>query len=107
MTTTGLPQNRLLVMVFSRVALFIPVRLVVIFLPAGTLAFWEGWLYLTVLLGPALVILPWMLKNSPDLLANRMRMKEKARTQQWVVSILGVFMVAAYILPGFDFRWGW
>ncbi len=107
MTTTGLSQNRLLVMVFSRVALFIPVMLVVIFLPAGTLAFWEGWLYLAVLLGPALAIFPWLLKNSPELLANRMRMKEKARTQQWVVSISGVFMVAAYILPGFDFRWGW
>lgn len=107
MSTAPLSQGRLLGLVLTRVGLFIPVIMLVLFLPAGTLAYWEAWVYMLVLLGPALMIFPWLIKNSPDLLVNRMRMREKATTQQWVVTISGVFMVAAYIVPGLDKRWGW
>lgn len=107
MTQTPLPHSRLVVLVFSRVAMFIPVMMLMVFWPAGTFAYWEGWVYLLILLGPALAIFPWLLKNSPELLANRMRMREKGTTQQWLVILSGVFLVAAYVLPGFDHRWGW
>ncbi len=107
MSTAQLSQGRLIGLVLTRVGLFIPVMMLVLFLPAGTLVYWEAWVYLLVLLGPALMIFPWLIKNSPDLLVNRMRMREKATTQQWVVMISGVFMVAAYVVPGFDKRWSW
>ncbi len=107
MSTTPLSQSRLIALVVSRVALFVPVMMLVLFLPAGTLAYWPGWVYLLVLLGPALAIFPWLLKNSPDLLANRMRMREEAPTQRWVVLVSGIFLVGAFVMPGLDFRWGW
>lgn len=107
MSTAPLSHKNLVVAVIVRVGLFIPVMMLVLFVPAGTLTYWQGWIYLLILLGPALAIFPWLLKNSPDLLANRMRMREKNTTQQWVVSVSGLFMVAAYVVPGLDYRWGW
>lgn len=107
MSAAPMSQGRLIGLVISRVALFIPVMMLVLFLPAGTLTYWPGWVYLLVLLGPALAIFPWLLKHSPDLLANRMRMREEAPTQRWVVLVSGVFLVAAFVVPGLDYRWGW
>lgn len=107
MSTAALSHKNLVVALIVRVGLFIPVMMLVLFVPAGTLAYWQGWIYLLVLLVPALAIFPWLLKNSPDLLANRMRMREKNTTQQWVVSLSWLFLVAAYVVPGLDYRWGW
>ena len=107
MSTKPLTQRSMVVSALVRVALFPPVMMLVLFWPAGTLAYWEGWIYLAVLLLPTLAVIPWMLKNAPDLLANRMDMREQNPTQKWVVGLSGVFMVAAYIVPGFDYRWGW
>ena len=107
MSTKPLTQRSMVVSALIRVALFPPVMMLVLFWPAGTLAYWEGWIYLAVLLLPTLAVIPWMLKNAPDLLANRMDMREQNPTQKWVVGLSGVFMVAAYIVPGFDYRWGW
>ncbi len=107
MSTAPLSQRNLVISVIVRVGLFIPVMMLVLFVPAGTLAYWEGWIYMLILLVPALAIFPWLLRNSPGLLANRMRMREKNVTQQWVVAVSGLFMVAAYVVPGLDYRWGW
>ena len=77
------------------------------FLPAGTLAYWHGWVYMGLLLFPMVFVLRYLLRNSPELLARRMQMRERERTQKRLISFTAVYFLAAFALPGFDFRWGW
>ena len=68
-TESHVSQGELIKMVAVRLAVAIPLLFAVIFIPAGTLAYWEGWLYLAVLLIPMFFVMAYMLKKAPDLLA--------------------------------------
>jgi protein-S-isoprenylcysteine O-methyltransferase Ste14 len=77
------------------------------FAPAGTFAYWQAWAYMGVVLIPMLFVLVYMLRSAPELLARRLQMRERERTQQGVISFGIVFLIGAFLLPGFDRRWGW
>ncbi|MBQ5334937.1 MAG: isoprenylcysteine carboxylmethyltransferase family protein [Oscillospiraceae bacterium] len=78
-----------------------------IFLPAGTLSFPRGWLFLCVLFLPMLVMGLVMLVKAPDLLKRRLENKEKEQTQKTVVALSGLMFLAGFVLCGLDFRFGW
>lgn len=80
---------------------------VVFFLPAGTLNYWQGWLFLAVMISLVAVMLVYLVLNAPDLLERRMRMSERAKGQPTIVRLGMVFMLASVILPGLDVRFGW
>ena len=100
-------QSELIKMVAVRLAVGIPLLFAVIFIPAGTLAYWEGWLYLAVLLIPMFFVMAYMLKNSPDLLARRMKVRERETEQKGIVLLSTVLFLIAFMIPGLDFRFGW
>jgi protein-S-isoprenylcysteine O-methyltransferase Ste14 len=77
------------------------------FIPAGTLAYWQAWLYMGTLLVPMLFVVRYMLRHSPDLLERRFRFRERERTQIGVQTCGTFFLLAAFIIPGLDHRWGW
>ncbi len=77
------------------------------FLPAGTFAFWQGWLYLVVLFIPLVFVVSYLLKNAPDLLERRMHYREREKEQVLIIRLSYIPFIFAYILPGFDFRFGW
>ena len=77
------------------------------FAPAGTFAYWQAWAYMGVVLIPMLFVLVYMLRSAPELLARRLQMRERERTQQGVIGFGIVFLIGAFLLPGFDRRWGW
>lgn len=78
-----------------------------IFLPAGTLAYAEGWLLMGLLFGPMFIAGLVMLARSPDFLAKRLDVKEKRSAQQGVVKLSGLMFVAGFVVAGLDFRFGW
>ena len=78
-----------------------------IFLPAGTLAYANGWLFIGLLFGPMLIFGAVLLAKSPDLLKKRLNAKEEESTQKWVVAISGLLFVAGFVVAGLDFRLGW
>ena len=78
-----------------------------IFLPAGTLAYTEGWLLMGLLFGPMFIAGLVMLRKSPDFLAKRLDVKEKRSAQQGVVKLSGLMFVAGFVVAGLDFRFGW
>lgn len=90
-----------------RLVLAPPLMMAVLFLPAGTLDYWEAWVYLGLVLALALGAGLWLFRHSPQLLVRRMRMREPTRQQVGIVSVAGFVMIAAFLLPGFDHRWGW
>jgi protein-S-isoprenylcysteine O-methyltransferase Ste14 len=93
--------------VFVRLLVAIPVLLAVFFIPAGTFAYWQAWVYIAMLLIPTLPVLVYLLKNAPELLARRMRMREREAVQRRIVRLWFIQSILAFLLPGFDRRFGW
>ncbi len=78
-----------------------------IFLPAGTIRFFNGWLLVAVLFVPMLIAGVVMALCSPELLKKRLNAKEKEDEQKSVVAMSGILFVAAFVVAGFNFRYGW
>lgn len=78
-----------------------------IFWPAGTLAFPKGWLLMGLLFGPMFVAGLVMLAKSPAFLEKRLDVKEKRSAQQGVVKLSGLMFIAGFVVAGLDFRFGW
>lgn len=78
-----------------------------IFLPAGTLAYTYGWLLIVLLFVPMLIAGFVMLAKSPDFLRKRLDANEKQETQKGVVAFSGLMFVAGFVVAGLDFRFGW
>ncbi|MCJ7681738.1 MAG: isoprenylcysteine carboxylmethyltransferase family protein [Candidatus Aminicenantes bacterium] len=79
----------------------------IFFLPAGSFRFWEAWVYMGLILIPMFFIVLYFLKKDPTLLERRMRTREKEKEQYFLHAFFGLFVVAGFLLPGFDFRWHW
>ena len=78
-----------------------------IFLPAGTLAYTYGWLLVGLLFGPMLIAGFIMLYKSPEFLKKRLDAKEKQAAQKGVVAFSGLMFIAGFVVAGLDFRFGW
>ena len=78
-----------------------------IFLPAGTLAYFNGWLFMGILFVPMFLAGLVMMTKSPELLKKRLNAKEKEREQSLVVKLSGLMFLAGFIVAGLDFRFGW
>lgn len=78
-----------------------------IFLPAGTLAYTYGWLFVALLFVPMLIAGFVMLAKSPEFLKKRLDAKEKQATQKGVLAFSGLMFIAGFVVAGLDFRFGW
>ena len=82
----------------------------IIFVAAGTFAYWQAWLFLACYLTASLVISLWLMRNDPELLERRMRggpFAEGERNQKIIMSITSFGFVALLVVPGLDHRFGW
>lgn len=80
---------------------------ILLFLPAGSLSYWNGWLFLGLLFLPMLVLGIVLFLKAPDLLEKRLNAKEKEGAQRGVVALSGLLFFAGFLLCGLDFRFGW
>ena len=78
-----------------------------IFLPAGSLCYWQGWLFMAALFIPILVAGVVMFLKSPALLESRLKAKEGQREQGMVVKLSGLLFVAVFVVAGFNWRYAW
>ncbi len=78
-----------------------------IFLPAGTLQFTYGWLFIGLLFVPMLIAGFVMILKSPEFLKKRLDVKEKQGTQKGVVAFSGLMFIVGFVVAGLDFRFGW
>ena len=77
------------------------------FLPAWTLNYWQAWVYLVMIFIPLMYVMIYFLKNNPEFLVRRMKIKEKVTAQKWIVTLSGIPLLLVFLLPGFDVRLGW
>jgi protein-S-isoprenylcysteine O-methyltransferase Ste14 len=78
-----------------------------LFLPAGTLFFVNGWLLMGILFVPMLLAGIVMLIKNPTLLKSRLDTKETQREQSTVLKLSGLMFLAGFIVAGLDFRFKW
>ena len=78
-----------------------------LFLPAGTFAFWQAWLLIFILFVPMFIAGLILMKKSPDLLRKRLNAKEEQTEQKTVILLSGLMFLAAFIAAGLNIRFGW
>lgn len=78
-----------------------------IFWPAGTLSFFNGWLFMGILFVPMFCAGIVMMVKNPNLLRSRLKAKEKQAEQDLVVKLSGLMFLTGFILAGLDFRFQW
>jgi protein-S-isoprenylcysteine O-methyltransferase Ste14 len=79
----------------------------VLFAPAGSLRFWQGWLYMTIFFSASLFFARYFLRHDPQLLRRRLETKEQVRAQKLFKSIWIPLWVCGLAISGLDFRIGW
>ena len=80
---------------------------VLIFLPAGTFSYWQGWIFMGVLFIPMFVAGLIMMAKSPELLRKRLNAKEKQSEQKVVLILSGLMFLAAFVVAGLNYRFKW
>jgi len=79
----------------------------VFFIPAGTFRYWEAWSWLGILFIPMFLVFLYLIKNAPALIERRMQTKEKEEPQKLIIKLSLLTSVIAFLIPGFDHRFGW
>ena len=98
---------RLLINALSKFVLGFLMVAALVFIPAGSLSYFGGWLFISLLFVPMLALGIVLFIKSPALLEKRLSAKEKAATQKGVVAASGLLFLLGFIVAGLDFRFGW
>ncbi len=78
-----------------------------IFLPAGTLSYFNGWLFMGILFVPMLLAGIVMMFKNPGLLKSRLDAREESKEQDLVVKLSGLMFIAGFVVAGLGYRFGW
>jgi len=103
-------MSNLYLKTFAGFAFLMLVLALALFIPAGSLHFWQAWVYLGVFAGCTVLITLYLVRRDPELLARRVRggpTAETQKSQQVIQGLASLFFVALFIVPGLDYRFGW
>jgi len=101
-TQSDIPKTRRRLLIRS--GLFYVILALLVFVPAGTIRYWQGWLYYGFLSIPSMATLIYLWKYDPALLSRRARKREKQKSQQWIVRLMGLLFFAGLVMDGLDHR---
>ena len=91
----------------SRFFLGVVILGVLIFWPAGSFGYWQGWLLMGILFVPMFIAGFVMMARNPDLLRKRLNAKEEEKEQKTVVALSGLLFAAAFVVAGLNMRYRW
>ena len=100
-------KNRLFLQAIGKFLLGVIVIGLLLFLPAGSLQYWQGWLLMGILFVPMFCAGLVMMAKNPELLRKRLNAKEEEKEQQTVVKLSGLLFVAAFAVAGLNWRLCW
>jgi protein-S-isoprenylcysteine O-methyltransferase Ste14 len=95
---------------FTATAKFLVVLALLIFLPAGSIRYWQGWLFWVNFAVCCFAFTPYFLKHDPALLERRLRAgpaAEREPTQKRIQTFASIFVSAIFVVSAFDYRMGW
>ena len=97
----------LLIQSTTKFLLGIVVLEVLLFLPAGSFRYWQGWLLMGILFVPMLIVGLVMMAKNPELLRKRLNAKEKETQQKTVVTMSGLLFIVVFVVAGLNWRFNW
>lgn len=100
-------NKQLFVSALTKYALGVTVVGLLLFVPAGTLAWTQGWLFMGVLFVPMFVAGLIMMAKAPNLLRERLSAREAEAEQRSVLAWSALMFVAAFVVAGLGHRFGW
>ena len=100
-------DGKLFLQAIGKLAAGILVMAALLFLPAGTTRYWNGWLLMGILFIPMLFAGIILLLKCPDLLRKRLNADEREPEQKKAVAWSGIVFLAAFLVAGFNYRFGW
>ncbi len=100
-------KNRLFLQAIGKFLLGVIVIGLLLFLPAGSLQYWQAWLLMGILFVPMFFAGLGMMAKNPELLRKRLNAKEEEKEQQTVVKLSGLLFVAAFVVAGLNWRFDW
>ena len=98
---------KLFIQAISKFLLGIVLVGILIFWPAGTLSFFNGWLFMGILFVPMFLAGIVMMVKNPELLRKRLKAKEKQKEQSMVIKLSGLMFLAGFIIAGLNYRFNW
>jgi protein-S-isoprenylcysteine O-methyltransferase Ste14 len=78
-----------------------------LFVPAGTLDFWEAWVFLAIFFIPMIIFSIYYYQHDRALVERRMQNREKVTEQKWIMRFAFLFFLLGLLVPGLDHRFGW
>lgn len=78
-----------------------------LFIPANTINYWNGWLFMGLLFIPMFIAGIVMMVKAPELLRKRLNAKEKENEQKQVILFSGLMFLAGFIIAGLNYRYNW
>jgi len=78
-----------------------------LFIPAGSLRYWQGWVFMAILFLPMLITSGYFLKRDPQLVERRLRTREKISEQKTIIRWVQWVAFGSSAIPGLDYRFGW
>ncbi len=104
---SNINMKKLLVTVLTRYIGSLIIIGCILFIPAGTIYYWNGWILIGAFFLPMIFVFFYLITKDPELLEKRMRMKENQKEQKSVQKIFSIIMLIEFIIPGLDFRFQW
>lgn len=78
-----------------------------LFFPAGTLRYWNAWLFMGILFIPMFLAGIFLMWKNPELLRKRLQSKENQSEQKTVILLSGIMFLCGFLICGFHYRFGW
>lgn len=100
-------NNKLFIEAITKFLLGVILVGLLIFLPAGTISYVNGWIFMGILFVPMFFAGLVMMAKNPNLLRSRLNAKEKQKDQSLVVKLSGLMFLLGFIVAGLNYRFGW
>ena len=100
-------KNNLFVQAIGKFLLGVVIVGLLLFLSAGSLRYWQGWLLMGILFVPMFCAGLVMMAKNPELLRKRLDAREEEQEQKTVVKLSGLLFIAAFVVAGLNWRFGW
>ena len=100
-------KNNLFVQAIGKFLLGVVIVGLLLFLSAGSFRYWQGWLLMGILFVPMFCAGLVMMAKNPELLRKRLDAREEEQEQKTVVKLSGLLFIAAFVVAGLNWRFGW
>ena len=100
-------DKKLFIQAISKFVFGFIIIALLLFIPAGTLNYWNAWIFICILFVPMFIVGIILMIKSPDLLRKRLNSKEKEYEQEVLILLGGVMFICGFVVAGLNYRFEW